>query len=67
GIIYLVVSYLLDRKGSSSINHSAHIWGALFGIIFLIVASTLFSTYPVLEHFVDSVKNMDPGKIFTVP
>ena len=67
GIIYLVVSYLLDRKGSGSINHSAHIWGALFGIIFLIAASELFSGYPVLQHFIDSVKHMDPNKIFTTP
>lgn len=67
GIIYLVVSYWLDRKGGSFVNHSAHIWGALFGVIFLIVTSSLFSGYPVLKHFVDSVKNMDPSKIFTVP
>ena len=67
GIIYLVVSYLLDKKGGGRINHSAHIWGALFGIIFLIVTSELFSGYPVLGHFIDSVKNMDPRKIFTVP
>ena len=65
GIIYLVISYLLDKKGGGRINHSAHIWGALFGIIFLIVASQLFSGYPVLQHFIDSVKNMDPSKIFT--
>lgn len=65
GIIYLVVSYFLDRKGSGSINHSAHIWGALFGIIFLIVTSKLFSDYPVLDHFINSVKNLDPNKIFT--
>ena len=65
GIIYLVVSWLLDRKGGGSINHSAHIWGAIFGVIFFIVASKLFSGYPVLDHFVESVKNLDPHKIFT--
>lgn len=67
GIIYLVVSYLLERKGGGRVNHSAHIWGALFGIIFLIVASKLFSTYPVLDDFINSVKTLDPHKIFTVP
>jgi membrane associated rhomboid family serine protease len=64
GIIYLVISWLLDRKGGGSINHSAHIWGALFGVIFFIIASKLFSDYPVLEHFVESVKNLDPHQIF---
>ncbi len=67
GIIYLIVSYFLDKKGNSSINHSAHIWGALFGVIFLIVASKLFSTYPVLDHFIDSVKNLDLRKIIRTP
>jgi membrane associated rhomboid family serine protease len=66
GIIYLLVSYWLDRKGGGRINHSAHIWGALFGIIFLIATSKLFSDYPVLDHFIDAVKNLDPHKIFTV-
>lgn len=66
GIIYLGVSYWLDQKGGGRINHSAHIWGALFGIIFLIVASKLFSDYPVLDHFIEAVKNLDPHKIFTV-
>ena len=65
GIIYLIISYFLDKKGGGSINHSAHIWGALFGVIFLIVASKLFSGYPVLDHFIDTVKNLDPHKIFT--
>ncbi len=65
GIIYLVVSFMLDKKGGGRVNHSAHIWGALFGIIFIIVASELFSGYPVLQHFIDSVKNVDPSKIFT--
>jgi membrane associated rhomboid family serine protease len=64
GIIYLVVSWLLDRKGGGTINHSAHIWGALFGIIFLILASNLFSDYPIVAHFVDAVKNLDPHQIF---
>ena len=66
GIIYLLVSYWLDKKGGGRINHSAHIWGALFGVMFLIVASKLFSDYPVLDHFIDAVKNLDPHKIFTV-
>jgi membrane associated rhomboid family serine protease len=67
GIIYLIVSYLLDKKGGGRINHSAHIWGALFGIVFLIFASNLIAGYPIVDHFIDSVKNMDPSKIFTTP
>jgi membrane associated rhomboid family serine protease len=65
GIIYLIISYLLDRKGGSGINHSAHIWGALFGVVFVIVTSNLFAGYPILDHFLQAVKEFDPHKIFT--
>lgn len=67
GIIYLIVSYVLDIKGGGRINHSAHIWGALFGILFLIVTSNYFAGFNVVEHFIDSVKNMDPHHIFSMP
>jgi membrane associated rhomboid family serine protease len=65
GIIYLIVSYFLDKKGNSHINHSAHIWGALFGICYLIVACRLFSDYPVLANFLESVRTMDLNRVFT--
>jgi len=58
GIIYLVVSSLLDKRGKGNINHSAHIWGGLFGIVFLLIASKLFSTEPVLEDFISRIQNM---------
>lgn len=65
GILFLVISYFLGKKGGTSINHAAHIWGALFGIIFLIVFSQLFSSYPLLNNFIDSIKNLDIRHIFT--
>ena len=65
GALYLFISYLLDRRGGGGINHSAHIWGALFGIAFVIVMSQLFSSYPVFSSFIDSVKTFDIRRIFT--
>jgi len=65
GIIYLVVSYLLSKSKRGNVNHSAHIWGALFGVVFLVIASKLFSTFPVWENFVDAVKNVNISKIFS--
>lgn len=58
GILFLVVSYFLGKKGRSSINHYAHMWGAVFGLIFLIILSKLFSDYPVLENFIMKIKEM---------
>jgi membrane associated rhomboid family serine protease len=65
GILFLIVSYFLGKKGGSRINHSAHIWGAIFGVIFLIIFSQLFSTYPLLDNFVNAVKGLDLHHIFT--
>lgn len=64
GIIFLVVSYFLGRKGGSSVNHGAHIWGAIFGVVFLIACNYLFSTYPLLENFIYAVKNMTMEDLF---
>jgi len=58
GIIYLLVSGWLDRRGGGNINHSAHIFGALFGVGFTIIACQAFSDYPVLTSFVDAIKNV---------
>ncbi len=65
GILFIIISYFLGKKGGTSVNHSAHIWGALFGLVFLIVFSKIFSTYPLLDNFINSVKGLDPHKIFT--
>lgn len=42
GPIYLGLTIYLSKKGSGNINHSAHLWGSLYGIAFLILASKLF-------------------------
>ncbi len=62
-IIYLLISGWMDKKGQGNINHSAHIWGAVFGIVFTIIAGELLSEFPILEAFIDKVKNMDPRDI----
>lgn len=65
GIIYLLISYWLDKKGTSRINHSAHIWGAVYGMIFFMVATELFSKYPLLENFGKAIQGLDVRDIIT--
>ena len=67
GIIYLLVSGWLDKRGSGNINHSAHIFGALFGIGFTIIACQVLGNTPVLTDFIDQVKNMTAGQIIQMP
>jgi membrane associated rhomboid family serine protease len=56
GLLYLVVSSYLDKRGGGGINHSAHIWGALYGIAFLILTAYVFTDYRVLEAFIQKVQ-----------
>lgn len=48
--LYLLFSAYLERRGQDNINHSAHIWGALFGLAFIIFAGYVLAKYPVFEN-----------------
>jgi membrane associated rhomboid family serine protease len=57
GPLYLILSTYLEKRSQDNINHSAHIWGALFGIIFVVAAAAILKTdYQPLEQFMLKVK-----------
>ncbi|CAL1518144.1 rhomboid family intramembrane serine protease [Chitinophaga sp. MM2321] len=37
GVLFLAISAYMSKKGGGNVNHDAHLWGALFGIIFPLV------------------------------
>jgi membrane associated rhomboid family serine protease len=37
GIGYMWYSIYMSKKGTDNVNHDAHLWGALFGIVFIFV------------------------------
>lgn len=55
GPLYLIISAYLAKRGEGNINHSAHIWGALYGIVFLVITSQFLSAFRPLTHFVNEV------------
>jgi membrane associated rhomboid family serine protease len=70
GIIFLAGSFYLDRKGpsgnmpaynarrqSNSINHSAHLWGALAGIVLFLIFSYAFAHFDAIGNFVYQVRS----------
>lgn len=67
GLIYLVVSSMLDSKGGSNVNHSAHIYGALFGIGVTVLLCQFLGDYPVLSIFADQIRNMSVSDIIQLP
>jgi membrane associated rhomboid family serine protease len=57
GPLYLILSTWLEKRGGDNVNHSAHIWGALFGVCFVIVLAYILHTdYAPLEQFYLKVK-----------
>ncbi len=56
GPLYLIISAVLDRKGSGNINHSAHLWGALYGLGFMVVLGKLVGDYNTISEFLRGVR-----------
>lgn len=50
GVLYLGYSYYEARRGASNVNHDAHFWGALCGVLFMIVVYP-----PVLPRFFEQI------------
>lgn len=55
GPLYLVISAMMAKKGGDNINHSAHIWGAIAGVVFVIVAGYAVGTFDPINRFVTTV------------
>ncbi len=57
GLIYLIASSIFEKRAKDNVNHSAHIWGGIYGIGFLIVFGFYLSDYPILQEFINSVSS----------
>lgn len=44
GLLYIIYSAYMAKRGTSNIGHSAHFWGAVFGIVFTIAIRPAFLT-----------------------
>lgn len=55
GPLYLLITAWLDRRGGDNINHSAHLWGALYGILFVTVAGRLVG-FDAIQAFINGVQ-----------
>ena len=52
GAIYMIYSYFKGKNGNDNINHDAHLFGAIFGIVFTI------AVWPeIILHFIDQMRN----------
>jgi len=49
GPAYLAYSYYMGKKGGDHINHDAHFWGAVFGVLFTIALKPTIALYFINE------------------
>ena len=59
-VVYLVISFYLDKKGGGKINHGAHLWGAVFGLLFTIGMVSVFGHVNVWNNFLEQLKASAP-------
>lgn len=53
-VLYVGYSIYMDQRGRDNINHSAHLWGAAYGVVFTVLSSPI-----VLPHFLGALSR--PG------
>ncbi|HNZ44138.1 MAG TPA: rhomboid family intramembrane serine protease [Bacteroidales bacterium] len=52
GILYLIYSAYMSKRGGDNIGHDAHFWGAVFGVLFTIAIKPAVALY-----FIDQIRN----------
>ena len=53
-LLYVGYSIWMDRRGGDNVNHSAHLWGAGYGVLFTVLLQPR-----IVEHFFSKLLN--PG------
>lgn len=56
GPIYLGLTAYLSKQGQGGINHSAHLWGSIYGIVFLVICAYFMAGINLIASFVDQVR-----------
>ena len=51
GVLYLVYSAYMGKKGADNIGHNAHFFGAIFGLLFTILVNPAFATGFIRQLF----------------
>lgn len=54
--LFIFISAWMERRGGDNVNHSAHIWGALFGLAFVIVLGKLVANFDAVSSCITDIK-----------
>lgn len=51
-VLYIVYTSYMAKKGGDHINHSAHLWGAIYGMVTSIIIEP-----EIISHFIKEIQN----------
>ncbi|MCG2617088.1 rhomboid family intramembrane serine protease [Terrimonas sp. NA20] len=54
--LYILISIAMERRGRDNINHSAHIFGALFGLAFVIIVGKLVADFDAIAYCIRGIE-----------
>lgn len=57
GVVFVVISTVMAKRGGDNIGHGAHLTGAFYGLVFTIIATRFFAGYDAIKAFLDAVLN----------
>lgn len=63
GFLYVVISLYLDKKQAGNINHSAHLFGGLFGLIFTFLVFSSMANVNLFYNFILQIKSVPVGSL----
>lgn len=64
GLIFILISVSLDKKQAGGINHSAHITGGIYGIIYMIAIFFVFADINLISSFISQIKINSISELF---
>jgi membrane associated rhomboid family serine protease len=59
-VLYIAISAYLDKRGGGNINHGAHLWGAVFGLLFTIAFIYAMGHLDIIENFKQQLQAENP-------
>ena len=52
-ILYVIYSVVMSRRGKGNVNHDAHLWGAVYGVVFTFIMDPQHGT-----RFMENMRNI---------
>lgn len=57
GPLYLALSVYMAKRSGDNVNHSAHFWGAVWGVVFVIVSFSFLTDFNPITNFINEVSS----------